>query len=142
MLDYLITFGVLFVFCILCTFFIMYTSSMQEPKSKKVRNLGRKFKVVTGPQFTELYISKAKKQELQELVENTGAEIHEFIANANYFYFVIKHVFGQNPETYIFCSKEPKLNITSEMTHNSGIAYDFVEIPLAFEQLYQFLYSI
>lgn len=142
MLDYLITFGTMFVFCIVCTLLIMYTSSMPEPKSRKVRNLGRRFRVVTGPQFVELSLSKEKKRELQELVENTSLDIHEFIANANYFYFVIKHVLGKNPEPYIFCSKEPKETITSEMTHNSSISLDFVEIPLSFNQLYLFLYSI
>ena len=113
-----------------------------ESQSKKVRKLGKKFKVVTGPQFSEIILSKEKKQELQMLVENSTHEIHNFINEANHFYFVIKHVFTSEPQPFLFCSKNPKTKITSEMTHNSSIKADFLQIPLSFEQLYIFLSSL
>ena len=113
-----------------------------ERQSKKVRQLGKKFKVVTGPQFSEIVLSEEKKQELQMLVENSTYEIHRFINEANHFYFVIKHVFTNEPQPFLFCSKNPKIQITSEMTHNSSIKEDFLQIPLSFEQLYIFLSSL
>lgn len=142
MLGYSSVFIILFVICLFCTIVICYTSFQTEPKNRKVRNLGRKFKVVTGPQTSEIILSPEKKKELQMLVENVGLEVHEFIKNANHFYFVIKHVFSRNPEPFLFCSKETKKEITTEMTHNSSIENDFLAIPLEFNQLYLFLSSL
>lgn len=141
MLDYLIILIFLFIFCILGIFLVLYTNNY-DPQSAKIRRMGRKFKVVTGPQFSELALSKEEKQELQILVENVTPEVHEFIANANHFYFVIKHVFGKKPQPFIFCSQKAKKVITSEMTHKSSCEEDFLEIPLEFNQLYRFLYDL
>ena len=142
MLDYVALLTFTFLFCIITALVILYTNNREDPQNVKIRRLGRKFKVVTGPQFIELNLSKEQKKELQELVENTGADVHKFIANSNHFYFVIKHVLGKNPEPYIFCSIKRKGFITSEMTHNASIKTDFLEVPLEFNQLYRFLSSL
>ena len=142
MLDYVTLLSFTFLFCIIIILVILYTNNRGEPQNTKIRKLGRKLKVITGPQFVELDLSDEKKKELQELVENTGADVHEFIANSKYFYFVIKHVLSKNPEPYIFCSKKGKDFITSEMTHNASIKTDFLEVPLEFNQLYRFLYCL
>lgn len=138
MLDYMSILTFLFLFCILCIVILVYTTNY-DPKTSKIRRLGRKFKVVTGPQFSEICLTEKEKKELQLLVDDATAEVHEFIANANYFYFVIKHVFGKNPQPFIFCSINGKKVITSEMTHTASINKDFLEVPLDFNQLYRFL---
>lgn len=116
-----------------------YQSDDKSIKIKKIRALGRKYKVVTGPQFSEIFLTEENKRELRMLVENTTRETHEFIKDANHFYFIIKHVFQNEPEPLFFCSIEPKEVITSEMIHNSNISSDFLQIPLEFNQLYYFL---
>lgn len=141
MIEYATIFIILFLLCIFCVFLIFYSNNY-DPKVAKIRRLGKRFKVVTGPQFSELYLTKEKKQELQALVENASPEVHEFIANANCFYFVIKHVFNREPQAFIFCSQKAKKVITSEMTHNSSCEEDFLKVPLEFNQLYRFLYNL
>lgn len=69
-------------------------------------------------------------------------EVHDFIANTNHFYFVIKHVFSKEPQPFIFCSQKAKKVITSEMTRNNSYEEDFLEVPLGFKQLYRFLYNL
>lgn len=142
MLDYVTLLTFTFLFCIISVLMILHTNNREDPQNVKIRRLGRKFKVVTGPQFIEIYLSDEQKIKLQELVENVPADVHEFIANSNHFYFVIKHILGKSPEPYIFCSKKNKEVITSEMTHNASIKNDFLEVPLEFNQLYRFLYSL
>lgn len=58
--EYATVFIILFILCLFCVILIFYSNNY-DPKVAKIRRLGKRFKVVTGPQFSELYLTKEKK---------------------------------------------------------------------------------